>query len=192
MFASARERRLWFWAFAVLIAIYSTLGLAGTLVEYLGTSGLLDAVFFYTFLVLVACLFGVAVVRRPGQREVWVGIGVLAVYTMTLLRMGLVERSHLFEYSLLAVLIYQALLERRRNDRPVPAPAVVTIVATVALGWLDEGIQSLLRNRVYDIVDVGFNALAATMAVVASAALAWARRSAGDRLVKWTSSASGD
>jgi len=47
---------------------------------------------------------------------------------------------------------------------------------TALLGWLDEAIQWFLPNRVYDPVDVGFNALAALMAIAASAALAWARR----------------
>ena len=50
------------------------------------------------------------------------------------------------------------------------------MAATVLLGWLDEGIQWLLPNRVYDIRDVGFNALAAVMAVGASLALSRARQ----------------
>ena len=45
-----------------------------------------------------------------------------------------------------------------------------------AFGWLDEGIQWLLPGRVYDLRDVGFNALAAAMAVFGRLALAWARR----------------
>ena len=58
----------------------------------------------------------------------------------------------------------------------MPVPAVLAIVATALLGWLDEAIQLFLPDRVYDLRDVGFNALAGLMAVVASAALAWARR----------------
>ena len=33
LFTSDRERRLWLWTLAVLVAIYSTLGLARALVE---------------------------------------------------------------------------------------------------------------------------------------------------------------
>jgi VanZ family protein len=52
---------------------------------------------------------------------------------------------------------------------------VVTVVVTSALGWIDEGIQALLPNRVYDLRDVGTNAFAAVMATLASVVLAWAR-----------------
>ena len=47
---------------------------------------------------------------------------------------------------------------------------------TALLGWLDEGIQALLPNRVYDAFDVFVNALSALMAIAASLAIAWARR----------------
>ena len=47
-------------------------------------------------------------------------------------------------------LIYNALSERSENGRRVPAPAVLALVVTVLLGWLDEGIQAFLPDRVYD------------------------------------------
>ncbi len=114
-------------------------------------------------------------------------LGVTAVYGMVVVRMGIgpEERTHLFEYGLVAVLLHQALGERRRNGRRVPAPALQAIALTALLGWLDEGIQALLPDRVYDLRDVGTNAVAAVMAVVASAALARARR--WDRLARRSS-----
>jgi len=53
------------------------------------------------------------------------------------------------------------------------------VAVTAILGWLDEGIQAILPNRVYDVRDVGFNALAGLMAIAASLGLAWARRRRG-------------
>ena len=50
------------------------------------------------------------------------------------------------------------------------------VVATALLGWLDEGIQWLLPKRVYDRLDVGFNALAGLAAVSAILFMEWARR----------------
>ncbi|MCK5438817.1 MAG: hypothetical protein KAI97_02685 [Gemmatimonadetes bacterium] len=50
---------------------------------------------------------------------------------------------------------------------------------TALLSWLDEGIQALLPSRVYDLRDVGVNALAGLMAIAASLALARARRRHG-------------
>ena len=74
------------------------------------------------------------------------------------------------------MLIYQALTERRRNRRRVPVPAVRAVVATALLGWLDEVIQWLLPNRVYDLPDVGFDDLAGLAAVSAILFMEWARR----------------
>ena len=39
LFASGRERRMWLWTLAVVVAIYSTLGLTGTLAEWLREHG---------------------------------------------------------------------------------------------------------------------------------------------------------
>ena len=47
LFTSDRERRLWCWALAVVVAIYSTLGLAGTLAEVLRENNLMRAAFFF-------------------------------------------------------------------------------------------------------------------------------------------------
>lgn len=177
LFTSDRERRLWLWTLAVVVAIYSTLGLAGTLAATLRQEGLLGATFFLAFLLVLAAIVGSGLKRRPGRREIWVAVGVTAVYATVFVRMFVTpeERTHLFEYGLVAVLVYQALTERRREDSSIPPPAILAILITIALGWVDEGIQALLPNRHYDIRDVGFNAVAAVMAVVASVAIAKAR-----------------
>jgi hypothetical protein len=188
IFTSQRERRLWIWALAVIVAIYTTLGFAGTLAAYLRARNLLNNSFFIAFLVLVAVIAGSGWIRRPRWREILAGIGILAVYVMMLSRLFISaeERTHLFEYGLVAVLIYQALIERQENGRPVPVPAVLTIVVTALLGWIDEGIQAILPNRVYDLIDVGFNALAGLMAIVAILVLGWARQQGGKYASKIT------
>ena len=178
LFTSKRERRLWLWTVVVMAAIYSSLGLAGRLAETLRERDLLDASFAFGFVLVLATIFGSGMKRKPGWREIWVGIGVTAVYGLLLLRVWLSpqERTHLIEYGVVAVLIYHALIERRRNGRNVPVPAFLAVVLTVLLGWIDEGIQAILPNRVYDIRDVLFNALAGLMSVLASMALRWAKR----------------
>lgn len=178
LFTSRRERRLWFWALAVVVAIWSTLGLAGTLARTLRERNLLGALFVLGFLLVIAAIAGSALKRRPGGREIWASLGIMAAYGMVVVRMGisLEERTHLFEYGLVAVLIHQALSERLRGGRRVPAPAVLAIAITALLGGVDEGIQALLPNRVFDIRDVGFNALAGLMAIAASLVLARVQR----------------
>jgi VanZ family protein len=118
--------------------------------------------------------------RRPGRGEIGLALGVTAAYLMAWIRVeSWEERTHLFEYGLVAILIHQALTERLHHGRRVPSPAALAVGVTALLGWLDEGIQAILPNRVYDLRDVGFNVLAGLMAIAASLALAWAWRRGG-------------
>ena len=176
-FSSERERRLWLWALVVLVAIYSTLSPAQQLAAELRERNLLT-VTSGAFLLLVGLLIVVRWAKAgPGRREIGAGVGVMAVYLVTLIRLPIPEaRSHLFEYGLVAMLIYQALLERRGNGRRVPIPSLLAAVATALLGWVDEGIQWFLPNRVYDLVDVGLNAAFGLIAIVASLFVGLARK----------------
>ncbi len=174
LFTSIRERRLWIWSLAVVAAIYSTLGLAGSLAARLREHNLMTAAFFVLMFLTLATIVGSGLRSRPGRREVWVGLGLTAVYGMAVLRMGVSpeERTHLFEYGVVAALIYQALRERVRNGSRVRLPALLALALTVLVGWLDEGIQALLPNRVYDNFDVLSNAIAAVIGIVGSAVTA--------------------
>ncbi len=176
-----RERRLWFWAVAVVLTIHSTLGLAQTLAGVLRERNLLRVSFAIAVLVVGTAVVLQCVKKRPSRREIGVALGLTAVYLTALPRTLSADpnfegRTHLFEYGLVGQLIYQALLERRRNGRRVPTPAILAVVSTALLGWLDEGIQALLPSRVYDIADVGVNALAGLMAVVTTLVMGWACR----------------
>ena len=86
------------------------------------------------------------------------------------------ERSHLIGYDVVAVFIFEALTERAKNGRRVPAPARLAIVLTSLIGALDETAQLFLPSRVFDWKDILFNSLAAIMAVATSGAIGWARR----------------
>ena len=178
LFSSVRERRLWAWTVAVVVAIYSTLGLAATLAGELRVRGLIDAFFVLGFLLVLATILTQGLKTRPSGAEIGVALGVVAAYLMVFVRMAIPveERTHLIEYGVVAVLIYEALTERASQGRRVPVPALLAVVAAVLIGVLDECIQGLLPNRVFDPRDILFNVLAAVMAVAASVALGWARR----------------
>ena len=47
LFTSDRERRLWCWALAIVVAIYSTLGLAERWPRWLRENNLMRAAFFF-------------------------------------------------------------------------------------------------------------------------------------------------
>ncbi len=175
-FSSRRERRLWLWTLIVVFAIYSTLGLASTLANELLDRGLFDGAFILAFFMIWAAILTQGLRSRPGGVEISVAFGVAAVYLMVFARLGIPERTHLFEYSVVAVLIHGALKERVAGGRRVPLPALLAIFLTSLVGALDECIQEFLPSRVFDTFDILFNVLAAVMAVTASVVLGWARR----------------
>ena len=159
-----------------MIAIYSTLSPAQELAAVLRERGLLGVSSGAVMLVVGLVIAVHWAKTRPGLIEVTAGLGVLAAYLATMVRLPVPEaRSHLFEYGLVAMLIDQALTERRRNGRRVPVPPLLALVATALLGWIDEGIQAFLPNRVYDIVDVGQNAGFAALAITSSLVMRLAR-----------------
>ena len=178
-FSSKRERRLWSALVIVLIAIYATLAHVPAIAAILRERNELTGSMFVGLLVAMVVNTVLFIRKRPGRAEIAVWVGILMVYLTAWLRIGIAspeERTHLFEYSLVAALVHEALLERRENGRRVPAPALLALVISIALGWIDEGIQSLLPNRVYDNIDVLFNALAATIIIGARWTLAFVRR----------------
>ena len=176
LFTSKRERRLWIWALVIVVAIYSTLGLARTLADELRNRELIDAAFFVGLFLLMGAVLVQGLKKRPSRDEVGIALAVAGVYLTVMLRMLIPEeRSHLMEYSVVALFVHEALLERARH-RPVRRPALLAILITSVVGVLDECIQWFLPGRVFDYRDILFNLLAAVMAVSASAALRWARR----------------
>jgi VanZ family protein len=108
--------------------------------------------------------------------ELGVGLGVGTVVMLVLVRTAIPERSHLMEFGVLAVLVFEALTERKANGRRVPVPALLAVVVTTSLGALDEGIQFFLPSRVFDPLDLVFNTGAAVAAVLGMVALGFARR----------------
>jgi hypothetical protein len=176
-FTSDRERRLWLWTLVVVVAIFSTLGLARTLAGVLRENSLLGWAFGLGMLLVGAAVFTQRVKTRPSWSELGVWLGVAAAYLMVAVRMANpAERTQLIEYGVVAVLIHEALSERRRHGRPVPAPTLLAFGATALLGLLDECVQALLPSRVFDLRDIVFNPLAAFMAVAGKASLEGARR----------------
>lgn len=179
-FSSARERRLWLWTLAVVASIYSTLWLTGTIAETVSNDVLSTILFAVGLVVAGVAVAALALDVRARGMEIGVALGVVGVYLMLLLRMTLEERTHLFEYGLVGALVYTALRERRESGRNVPLPALTAIGTTIIVGAVDEVIQAILPNRVFDVRDIGFNALAGLIAVASAVALhltrSWRRR----------------
>ena len=136
-FSSKRERRLWSALVIVLIAIYATLAHVPAIAAILRERNELTGSMFVGLLVAMVVNTVLFIRKRPGRAEIAVWVGILMVYLTAWLRIGIAspeERTHLFEYSLVAALVHEALLERRENGRRVPAPALLALVISIGLG----------------------------------------------------------
>jgi len=117
-FTSRRERRLWLWTLLVVAAIYSTLGVVRPLAGILREQGLLGGLFMLGMLLVGAAIFTQGLKTRPRGAEIYVALGVAAVYLLLLTRIATPEeRTHLIEYGVVAVFIYEALTERANHGR---------------------------------------------------------------------------
>jgi hypothetical protein len=65
-----------------------------------------------------------------------------------------IEKVHFLEYGFLSFLVFRALHNDVKNKLLYPLSALIVF----CLGFLDEGIQYLLPNRVYEFRDVMLNA----------------------------------
>ena len=184
-FSSDRERRLWIWALAVVVAIYATADLARTLADALRESGLLEytASMFSGGMLLIGAMILVQGLRgRSRGVEVGFAVGVAAIAVLGFARgISAAERSHLIEYAVLALIVHEALVEREGQGRRVPVPAVLAIAGTTLVGVVDECIQFFLPSRTFDWFDIGFDLLASVLAVGSSVSIRWVRRWIGRR-----------
>lgn len=175
IFTSAREIRLWAWAAVVVAATYASVAFGGTLQSILSDRDAVDSGFVLAFILVVITILFQALKVRASSTEIGVVLGVTAACLLLVVRTGVTERTHLIEYGIVAMLVYEALDERRLQGRRVPAAALMAIAITIGIGVADECLQWLLPGRVFDPVDIGFDAVAAVLAVVAMAALRRAR-----------------
>lgn len=169
-FTSKKERKLWIWALAVLIAIYATLFFGGQLIDFMVERRLLEQSTFYLFLLLVLAFMFIGWKKSEKRLKYWIYTGVITVYAMAMLRMGftVAERSHMFEYGLLSILIHEALIERNLNGGMIRIPILTSILAAGTIGLIDECIQYFIPYRVFDLMDIGFNYLASAFGVLTS------------------------
>ena len=179
-FSSKRERHLWGWALVVIVAIYIAADLVRTLADTLRESGQLESasILFSSGMFLIGAMILIQGLRERGRGfEVGFALGVVAITVIGFAR-GITEaeRSHLIEYAVLALIVHEALVERKSQGRRVPVPALLAIVGTTMVGVLDECIQFFLPSRTFDWFDIGFDLLASLLAVGSSTGLRLVRR----------------
>jgi len=185
LFTSNRERNLWICVLITILTIYSTLGLTGTLANALKDSGIVVVTFILGMILIGATIATQGLKKKPGGAEVVFTLGIVAIYVMLFTRMVIPEdRTHLIEYGVVGIFIYEALKERVSNGIRVRFPALIAIIATTLVGAMDECIQLFLPNRVFDPQDILVNVFAGALAVMVSVTLSWVRIKIGQILAR--------
>ncbi len=160
---SSREKKLWVGAAACLLAIYTAIFFARSVVDFLRARGELRVAVFAVFALAGAVVLWRVARSRPGWRELVAVAASGILYVLVLSRLERhEERLHFVEYGLFAGLVEAAL-----RERGFKWPGLAAVLVTLGAGWIDEGIQFLVPERIYDLRDVGFNAVAGLLAVVA-------------------------
>ena len=175
VFTSSREKRLWFYTFLVLVTIITSLifgvGLVPTIDQFLK-----DILFFYTMLALAITVVLHGLITRPRKEEITIWLGLSVVFLWLYSRLSFAERGHLFEYSILAIFIHKALIERTIQGIKIRYPALSALLIAFAIGVLDEFIQLFIPSRVFDPLDILFNGFVAFMAIGGSSVIRWVQK----------------
>lgn len=171
-FTSAYERKLWGFALLVIVAIFTTLFINQPIIKWLTNQNVQAAFFLMGMLLtgIVILFFGLK--YQPNGVEIVVWLGLFTVYLMLFLRLGLAERSHLIEYSILAILIFK-IIQERKKEQSLFLQSLIALIITILIGTIDELLQLFIPSRVFDFIDILFNSLAACFAIGASLLLHW-------------------
>ena len=156
----ARCARAWIAFGAWTALIFATVPFARVLERWVADA--LGAQAFLAFVLAVvggaAALAWRAVAKLGSRARVALALGV-SVYAGTAwqLRGNAVEAVHLVEYGVLGLLALHALASGGRDALLAPSAALLALT----VGVLDEAFQWLAPQRVWDLRDIGVNALAA-------------------------------
>ena len=176
-FKSGREKKLWIAVLIVIIGIVLVLFSGRPFAGMLREHGMLANFFWLAIVLVLSTILWYSVKTVPSRSEIGLWIGIIAIYLLMFLRMASPEeRSHLIEYSVLAIFVHEALKERKRSGGKLNRPAWLALGITLFIGLLDESIQLLMPNRVFDWFDIFFNTLAASLAIACSESFAWLRK----------------
>ena len=176
-FVSKREKKYWILASLVVISILSTtIFLERPLQKVFVNHDFQVGVFLFGMLLTATTIGYYGLFHKVNKYEIVIWIGMAAITTMFLFRLGVSERSHIMEFSVLAIFIHLALSERYRNTSTDMKIMIFSFFLTVFFGLIDEGIQFFLPDRVFDLDDIYFNLIAAAMAIGGMGIFRWLRR----------------
>lgn len=168
-----KERTSWFFVLLWVLSIYTSIPIARRIHIYvrdnIGSELFLWIVGLYLGLGFLIAIAGL--VRRLGQKSILRVVYLLLIagafgYWMWALSSRPERTMHFLQYGTLGLLVYRALLFRLRSWLIYPVTAVVCAL----FGTLDEIIQWITPDRVFDYNDIAINFGAAALSQVAIAA----------------------
>lgn len=175
LFTSSKEKKLWLGALIVLIAIFSTLFITQPLIQLFDNQDLEACVFIFGMILVGGVVILHTITLKPSKIETIILLGIIAVYVLFFLRQELPERSHLIEYSVLAIFIHKAIIERANQGAKISLPALLAFIIVFSIGVLDECVQIFIPYRVFDLNDIIFNGFAVALAIGSRVVLVWVR-----------------
>ena len=176
LFTSSKEKRYWVLVALVFLAILIVLFVGSPLLSLFNDQNH-QAILFVAGMILSGfAILAYGIKSKKIKREIGIILGLAAVFLMLFLRLGLSERSHVIEYSVLTLFVFMAFEERAKNSSTANSPIFNTLMFTLPVGVFDEGIQSLLPDRVFDINDVVFNTLVSISTVGILILIKWIRK----------------
>ena len=164
-FRSQREKNFWIASAVTVVIIFATIGLSTSFVGFIEHWGLLTPLFLAGMVLVGLTVLVAGIDYRPGGIELMIILGAAALYFLLFIRMSVPqERTHLIEYGVLSVFIFEAISERNDRGRIIVS-AVAAIALSSLIGILDELIQIWVPHRYFDPIDILFNFLASLMSV---------------------------
>jgi glycopeptide antibiotics resistance protein len=176
IFKSFKEQKYWLGAVLISLTILSTLFIGQPLLHYFENQNLRAAVFFTVLIFIGVALIIHSILNKESSQVIAALIGLFAVYTMFFLRLGMPERSHLIEFTILTIFVHRALLERYQEKSEIIKSTILAFLIASSIGVLDECLQLLIPKRVFDLEDIIFNCLASLMAAVSYLFIRWIKR----------------
>lgn len=122
-------------------------------------------------LIGLSCILNFKTLPTWRGRTVYVGIAAIAL--LFFLRLSLNERSHLIEYCILALFVFNAFEKKGVLKHKL---YFYSFGVCFCLGVLDELFQYFLPNRVMDTEDVFFNTLAIVFVLLHHFTIGWIKK----------------
>ncbi|MGN7610871.1 VanZ family protein [Magnetococcales bacterium HHB-1] len=150
----------WFLLLYILV-IFLTLPFAPQLIRSLYTLfGKSITGWIITGVIFLAIFGTLWSLRRLEKNRLWMAILPLSGVTLLLLLLdNPVERFHFLEYALLGYWLYLVRIPTNKW------PLLISLLAVLIIGTLDEAIQWYLPNRYWDLRDIGMNGVGGGLGV---------------------------